>query len=431
MEFPALQVALDFENRKRAYEIAALAVKGGVDIIEAGTALIKSEGMDVLRELKRMFPSNPLVADMKIMDTGGFEVELAVKAGADIVGVLGAAADPTITEGIEAARRYGAKVYGDLISVKDKVARAIELEKLGVDFVCVHIAVDAQMLGEDPIDELRKVAQAVKIPVMTAGGINSETAARAVEAGASIVIVGGAIIKAKDPENAARDIKKAMLTRKAVTTELHKKFDAAHIRDALLLVSSPNVTDAMHKKGAMVGIHPHVKHGRKIVGRALTVRTIDGDWAKPVEAIDRAGPNQVIVVDAGGGTTAVWGELASHSCKTRGVEGVVIDGAARDIDSILDIDFPVFSKHVVPHAGDPKGHGEIGVEIKCGGQVVRTGDWIMGDESGIVVIPQEKIVEIANRAVEVLERENRLREEIKKGKTLSSALELERWEKVG
>jgi len=112
------------------------------------------------------------------------------------------------------------------------------------------------------------------------------------------------------------------------------------------------------------------------------------------------------------------------------VSGVVIDGAARDIDSILEMGFPCFSRHIVPHAGEPKGYGGIGHEIVCGGQTVHVGDWIVGDENGVVVVPQEHAVEVANRSVDVLERENRIREEIKRGGTLSSVQELEKWEQV-
>ncbi len=180
----------------------------------------------------------------------------------------------------------------------------------------------------------------------------------------------------------------------------------------------------------MHGIVPRIRHGAKLVGRALTVKTADGDWAKPVEAIDHAKRGDVIVVDVGGGPTAVWGELASNSCIVKGVAGVVIDGAARDIDAILDLDFPCFSRHISPHAGEPKGQGTIGEEIECGGQVVHTGDWIVGDESGVVVVPRDQAVEMANRALDVLERENRIREEIKRGGTLSSVLELEKWEQI-
>jgi 3-hexulose-6-phosphate synthase/6-phospho-3-hexuloisomerase len=173
-----------------------------------------------------------------------------------------------------------------------------------------------------------------------------------------------------------------------------------------------------------------VQQGAKMIGPAVTARTLNGDWAKPVQAIDLAKPGDVIVIDAQGGQEAVWGELASHSCKVKGVAGVVIDGAIRDVDTIRAIGFPAFARHVVPNAGDPKGFGETQVEIRCGGQRVRPGDWVIGDDSGVVVVPQEEAHEIANRGVEVKEQEDRLREEINKGSTLSERLKLKQWEKV-
>jgi 3-hexulose-6-phosphate synthase/6-phospho-3-hexuloisomerase len=428
---PVLQVALDLVHGDRAIPIATAAVKGGADWIEAGTPLIKSEGMEIVRKLKKAFPTHTIVADMKTIDVGGPEVEIASKSGADIVVILGISSDPTITEAILSARQYGSKVMVDLFNVRDKPARAREVERMGADYVCVHVGVDEQMVGGSPLSELEGLSKAVKIPIAAAGGINSETAPAVVKAGASIIIVGGAIIKAKDVAGAARAVKKAMTTGKKVRTELFKKYGERELFDAFMRVSSPNVADAQHKKGAMKGIHPRIRHGAKMVGRALTVHTVNGDWAKPVEAIDRAKPGDVIVVDACGGEIAVWGELASWSCKTKGIAGVVIDGAARDIDSIIEMGFPCFSRHIASNAGEPKGYGGIGHEIVCGGVPVKTGDWIVGDESGVVVVPQESAVEVANRALDVMERENRVREEIKKGGTLSSVMNLEKWEKVG
>lgn len=428
---PVLQVALDLVHGDRALEIAADAVKGGVDWIEAGTPLIKSEGMEIVRRLKKAFPTHTVVADMKTIDVGGAEMEIAAKSGADVVVILGISSDPTITEAILSARQYGAKVMVDLFNVHDKEARAREVERMGADYVCVHVGVDEQMIGGTPLAELVGLSKAVKIPIAAAGGINSETAPEVVKAGASIVIVGGAIIKAKDVAKAAKDVKKAISSGKKVKTELFKKYSENELFTAFSKVSSPNVADAQHKKGAMKGIHPRIAHGVKMVGRALTVHTVNGDWAKPVEAIDRAKPGDVIVIDACGGEIAVWGELASWSCITKKVAGVVIDGAARDIDSIIELNFPCFSRHIASNAGEPKGYGGIGHEIVCGGVTVRTGDWIIGDESGVVVVPQENAVEVANRAIDVFERENRVREEIKKGGTLSSVMKLEKWEKVG
>lgn len=428
---PVLQVALDLIHAERALTIASEAIGGGADWIEAGTPLIKSEGVDILRKLKKAFPATTVVADMKIIDVGGAEMEIAAKSGADIVTVLALSSDPTITEALLSARQYGAKVMVDLFNVPDKASRAKQLEKMGVDYICVHVGVDEQMVGGSPLEELKRVVEAVNIPVAAAGGINSEAAAEVVRSGASIVIVGGAIIKARDAAEASARIKKAIETGEAVPSERFKKYSQESLAEAFSKVSSPNIADAQHKKGAMKGIAPRIRHGTKMVGRAITVQTVNGDWAKSVEAIDRAQVGDVVVIDACGGETAVWGELASWSCKTKGVVGVVIDGAARDVDAIVEMGFPCFSRHIAPNAGEPKGYGGIGHEIICGGVSVRTGDWIIGDESGVVVVPQENAVEVANRAVDVSEREERLREEIKQGGTLSSVLRLEDWEKVG
>lgn len=424
-----LQVALDLLNAHRAIAIARDSIKGDSGCwLEAGTPLIKSEGMDIVRKLKQTFPGKIIVADMKTMDTGAFETEMAAKAGADVVCVLAASDDSTIKDALKSARKYGTKIMVDLIGVKDKIKRAKELEKLGVDYLCIHVGIDEQMIGKKPVDVLTSIVKSTNIPVAVAGGLNSETVADAVKAGASIVIVGGAITKAKDVTKATKLIKKAINEKKVISTELYKKYDKTQLREAFSKVSTPNISDAMHKQGGMQDIRP-VKLGFHMVGRTITVRTIDGDWAKPIEAIDKAEKGEVIVVDVNGGKTAIWGELATWSAKLKGLAGVVIDGAVRDLDDIVKIDFPIFCRHISSSAGEPKGFGEIGAEIACGNQTVRTGDWIIGDDSGVVVVPQEIAQEIANRALDVKEHENRIREEIKSGGSLGTVVKVKKWEK--
>jgi 3-hexulose-6-phosphate synthase/6-phospho-3-hexuloisomerase len=427
---PILQLALDFLNLKRALGVAEEAVRGGVDWLEAGTPLIKSEGLDAVRELKKRFPQATIVADMKTMDVGRIETEAAAKAGADVVCVLAAASDSTIRECVEAGKNYGAKIQADLLEIREGElpARAQRVAKLGVDYVGVHVAIDEQMEGKDPFARLRKVARAVHIPVACAGGINSETAPKAVKAGARIVIVGGAINKAKKPAQATREIKKAIATGKEVKTTLFKRVSEGDVRKVLKRVSTSNITDAMHRTGDLKGLLP-VCRGVKMAGPALTVRTYPGDWAKTVQAVDRAQKGQVIVIDAGGVGPAVWGELATHGAIQKKVAGVVIDGATRDTPEIRTLNFPVFSRLVMPTAGEPKGFGEIGVPVRVGGENVFPGDWIVGDDDGVVRIPKERVTEIANRAMGVLEQENRIRVEIDRGSTLGKVIELLRWEK--
>src|SRR5437899_7125944 len=207
------------------------------------------------------------------MDTGAFEVESAAKAGADVITVMGVTDDATILEAVRAARRYGSKIMVDLMRVVDKPKRAKELEALGVDYLNMHVSIDEQMIAQSPLQELKAVAKATSLPVAVAGGLNSETVAQALEAGASIVIVGGAIIKAENVADATRTIKKAIIQRTSIPTGLYKKYTDADVGDAFRKVSTPNLADAMQKRGVMTGLVPRIRHGTKLVGRSVTVQT--------------------------------------------------------------------------------------------------------------------------------------------------------------
>jgi len=425
-----LQVALDFVDLDRALKVAEEAVAGGADWIEAGTPLIKSEGLDAVRALRRKFPDHTIVADMKIMDAGRIELEAAAKAGANIVDVLGAAADSTIAECIEAARNYGNQVVVDLISCGDPVERARRIEQLGADYIACHTGIDVQMQGAYAFDVLKQVCAAVGIPVAAAGGIHSENAAEAVAAGARIVVIGGAITKSADARAATAAIRQALDTGERVVTDLYKRATMDNIREVLSRVSTANLSDAMHRGGVLPGIYP-ITPGARMCGPALTVRTAPGDFAKPVEAIDQAREGDVIVIEAGGVGPALWGELATYSAVNQKIAGVVIDGAIRDTPDIRKLGFAAFARLIMPNAGEPRGFGEIGVPVKIAGVSVRPGDWVLGDDDGVCVVPREKAAEYANRAQGVLEQENRVRQEIQEGSTLSAVTHLMRWEKAG
>lgn len=424
-----LQVALDFLNLSQALRVAREAIAGGADWLEAGTPLIKSEGLDAVRQLRAEFPNVPIVADMKTMDAGRVELEAAAKAGASIVAVLGLASDATIQECIKAGQNFGVRVAVDLLGCPDPVARARAVAGWGADIVGVHTPIDEQMRGAGAFELLRSVARAVEVPVAVAGGITSESVVAAVEAGARIVIVGGAIAKSADARGATQVIKAAIASGKPVASELYRRTGAEGVREALQRVSTANISDGNHRLPGIVGLRP-VWPGSRMVGQALTVRTAPGDWAKPVEAIDRAEPGQVIVVDAGGRPPAVWGELATESCLKKGLAGIAVDGAVRDTPCIIELRFPCFARHISSAAGEPKGYGEIGPTIRIDGIEINTGDWVVGDDDGLMVLPRAQAAEMANRAMDCLERENRIRGEIRSERTtLAQVLELLRWEK--
>ncbi len=410
----------------RAVEIAKEAIAGGADWIEIGTPLIKSEGMDAIRTMRKAFPDRTILADMKTVDTGAIEVEMAAKAGADVVIVLGSADDSTLLDALRSAHKYGVRLMADLISAPDPVKRVIELEALGVDYVNVHIGIDQQMMGKDPISLLNEISQRVNVQLAVAGGLDANTAMQAVKAGAKIIIVGGNITHSDNVTEAARKIRQSVDSPNTVEIRTAGTIDQ-EIRAILKEVSTSNISDAMHRKGAMKGIHPLVRG--KMVGTAVTVQTFPGDWAKPVEAIDVAKEGDVLVIYNENKDIACWGGLATWSSLNKGIAGVVIEGAVRDIDEVENLGLPIYTSNTVPNAGDPKGFGEINAEITCGGQTVKPGDYIVGDESGVVVIPAERAYELARRAKEVYKTEKRLFDEIKRGGTLSEIMNLKKWEK--
>lgn len=380
--------------------------------------------MDSVRKLKAAFPGHIILADMKTVDTGAIEVEMAAKAGADIVIILGSSDNSVIMEAIRSARKYGIKIMADLISSDAPAKRAKELAELGVDYINIHVGIDQQMMGKDPLHILKSLK--INVPIAVAGGLDSKSAAAAVLSGASIVIVGGNIVRSSNVATSAKAIRQS-IDKPKLSHDTEKSMDEKTI-ELLKQVSTPNISDAMHRKGAMKNIHS-ICIGTRTVGKAVTVQTFEGDWAKTVEAIDVAMAGDVIVIYNGSPHVAPWGELATLSCINNGVAGVVIDGAVRDVDDIRKINFPIFATSIVPNAGEPKGFGEINAQIQCGGQTVNPGDFIVGDDNGVVVIPRERAYEIARRAVEVEKNERRIRDEIKRGKTLSEVLYLEKWEK--
>lgn len=425
-----LQVALDFVDLHRAVKVAREAVEGGAGWIEIGTPLIKSEGMNAVRHFRNLFPGVTLVADMKTMDAGRTEMEIAAKAGANIAVVMGNAPDSTIKECIQAGKNYGIKICVDFLNDSAVEDRVCDAEKWGADYVAVHTAIDDQMHGRTPFDTLRSISSKVKIPIAVAGGINSENAIDAVNNGASVIIVGGYITKAADAKAAAVSIIKAIEENRKIATTLFTRVTREGIREALFRLSTANISDGGHRAEGITGMR-RICPDVKLVGSAVTVRTYPGDWAKPVEAIDLAQEGDVIVVDAGGVGPAVWGELATCSALQKKVAGVVINGAIRDIADIRRLQFPAFAKLVTPTAGEPKGFGEINVPVSISGIQINPGDWIIGDEDGLMVIPSRDAEVRVNYGMDCLEKENRIRQEIVSEKSsLGKVLDVLRWEKA-
>jgi 3-hexulose-6-phosphate synthase len=192
-----VQISLDLISIPEALETARMALRAGVDWLEAGTPLIIAEGMNGVRALRAEFPETPIVADLKTMDGGWLEAEMMAKAGATHVVVMERAHPETIKVVVQAGKDFGVKVMGDNLAAEDMVAAARRLEDLGCDFVIHHIGYDerrglaaAGRPYPSPLDQLREVVAAVGVPVQAVGGLSIEQAIRTPEYGASVVVLG-------------------------------------------------------------------------------------------------------------------------------------------------------------------------------------------------------------------------------------------------
>lgn len=161
----------------------------------------------------------------------------------------------------------------------------------------------------------------------------------------------------------------------------------------------------------------------KMVGRALTITTPPTDNAVLAEAIQRAQPGDVFVIARQGDERhAPWGGIWSLAAQRAGLAGVVVDGAATDWREITELQFPVYCRHLSALTTRRQGiGGTVGEPITCGGVTVRTGDLVLGDEDGVVVVPPERALEVLERAVAKEEQEEGMREALRSGKTLLEA----------
>ncbi|WP_456366357.1 bifunctional 3-hexulose-6-phosphate synthase/6-phospho-3-hexuloisomerase [Thermococcus sp.] len=316
-----LQVALDLTDIEEAMSIAEKAARGGAHWLEVGTPLIKEEGMRAVELLKRRFHDRKIVADLKTMDTGALEVEMAARHGADVVSILGVADNKTIRDAVEVARKYGIRVMVDLIGVGDKVKRAKELEKMGVHYILVHTGIDEQAQGKNPLEDLEKVVKAVNVPVAVAGGLNLETIPKVIELGATIIIVGGAITKSEDPEGVTRKIIDLFWDDYMQTIRKAMKDISEHILNVADILKLEQVRGFVD---AMIGANKIFIYGAGrsgLVGKAFAMRLMHLDFNVYVvgETITPAfEPGDLLIAISGSGETTSIVDAAKIAKKEGG-----------------------------------------------------------------------------------------------------------------
>ena len=194
---PTVQISLDLTTIDESLQTAEMALRAGVDWLEAGTPLILAEGLHGVRALRERFPETPIVADLKTMDGGYLEAQMMAGAGATHVVVMAQAHEETIKCVVKAGKDFGVGVMGDNLGYTTMVDGAKRLEDLGCDYIVHHIGYDERRgiaaRGErmpSPLDDLKAVVDAVKIPVQAVGGLSIQQAIECPKYGAPLVVLG-------------------------------------------------------------------------------------------------------------------------------------------------------------------------------------------------------------------------------------------------
>jgi 3-hexulose-6-phosphate synthase len=230
-----VQLSLDLTSSEEALATAEIAVRAGVDWLEAGTPLIVSEGAQAVRKLRARFPDVPIVADLKIMDGAYRETELMAKAGANMVVVMARAHTESIELAVKAGRDFGVKIMGDIMAMPDAVDSAKQLEELGCDYVIHHIGYDHRTVrgqrglsAPTPLDQLRAIVNAVSIPVQAVGGLTVEQAVECPRFGAPMVVIGAPLAAGAYTVRAASG--QLEVTLRAICEKVHAYGDVKIVR---------------------------------------------------------------------------------------------------------------------------------------------------------------------------------------------------------
>lgn len=163
-------------------------------------------------------------------------------------------------------------------------------------------------------------------------------------------------------------------------------------------IPAANIGDVLNRLYSMNSSIKPFNHNR-LIGNAFTVKVPDGDNLFIHQAIDLAKEGDILVVNAEGATNrAVFGEMMLDVVERKKLGGLIIDGCVRDIDAIRESTVPVYAIGVTPQGPYKHGPGEINVPISCGGQPVRPGDLLVGDDDGVVVIPSELVHDVLDDA---------------------------------
>jgi 3-hexulose-6-phosphate synthase len=198
------------------------------------------------------------------------------------------------------------------------------------------------------------------------------------------------------------------------------------ISDSLLAdISTSHLADALKNLTGASNVVPGVKsikEGFSIWGEVVTAHTSSNDWGTVLKAIDKADADKILFLKSDDDQRAIWGELTSKAAQNKKIKGTIVYGAVRDISAVRSMNYPVFSRAIVPNAGAPRNEGELNIPLILEDLTVHPGDFVLADDGGVVVVPHEKLHETLKESLKIKDSEEEILRRLNQGQSLSHIL---------
>jgi 3-hexulose-6-phosphate synthase len=198
------------------------------------------------------------------------------------------------------------------------------------------------------------------------------------------------------------------------------------ISESLALdISTSHLADALKKLTGLSNVVPGVKSiktGVSIWGEVITAYTSSNDWGTVLRTIDQAEAGKILFLKSDDDQKAIWGELTSKAAKIKKIKGTIVFGAVRDVSAVRSMNYPVFSRAIVPNAGAPLNEGKVNIPLELEDLTVRPGDFVMADDGGVVVVPQDRLRETLKESLKIKDAEEEILRLLNQGQSLSYIL---------
>jgi 3-hexulose-6-phosphate synthase len=209
---------------------------------------------------------------------------------------------------------------------------------------------------------------------------------------------------------------------------LEKFSSEVEIHESLPLdISTSHLADGLKNLTGVANVVPGVKsikNGVCIWGEVVTAHTSSNDWGTVLKAIDQADAGKILFLKSEDDQKAIWGELTSKAAQNKKIKGTIVYGAMRDISAVRSMNYPVFSRAIVPNAGAPLNKGEVNITLQLEDLTVHPGDFVMADDGGVVVVPQDKLLETLEESLKIKDTEEKILRLLNQGQSLSNILDI-------